>query len=391
MTAPSFTDIALSYHKDFEAAQILYVGVDGSIWHLSGQGMGEEGVELGRKPKGLYAAPAKTLWSKGAFQEGATFEGVRWEPRDMVFVFNIFAKTGFEFEEIYSRWSRAWSFEEAGTLVYISPISGRREIKVQLLETEEFEPEFDPRLNAYGEMVMTIRAPKPWFTSQPIQDVWVFDGINFKGEVTVSNPTDRPCRLQWVLRSPARFIIPDFSFQDDENARRFIRMPFQKLGTDVTIDTRRDVEQVKCPTIANYWALLAGQQFEFELPPGLPPTKIPVYVDPIPMNPLDLPVEWSIWIAERVTEALAKSRHTDIFTVTPDEMAKWVADAVRTLTPDFMEEWKPEIFNQLIPETIAKWIVQAWGSLNNMAGANLVVTCPRDWSRPFSLTDTRNY
>lgn len=391
MTRPSFEDMAVAYHNDFEAATIEYIGVDGSVWTLSGPGMGAQGVELGRKPRGLYAASGKSIWTSGAFQEGATYEGVRWEPRDMVFKFNIFGRDGYEFEEIYARWAAAWSFDRQGTLVYISPISGRREMKVQLLEAEDFEPEFDPRLNAHGELVMTIRAARPWWTTEPELDMWRFDGTDFNGELVVSNPTDRPCYLRWVLKSPAQFILPDFSFADDEHAKRMVRMPYQKLGTDVTVDTRRDVEQVKCTTIANYWALMNGEQFMFSLPANTPPTKIPVFVDPLPLLPFDVPVEWSIWLANVVTRALDLSPHKEIFDVTPEEMAAWIADAVRTATPDFMEDWKPEIFSQLVPETIAKWITQAWGSLGNMAGSAVTVACPHEWSRPFSLSEERSW
>ena len=373
---------------DWEAATITYTGPNGYEWVLSGPGMGEQGVELGRKPRGLYSASGKSIWNSGAFQEGATFEGMRWEPRDMVITALIFGDDGTDWEETYARWVSSWHFDKPGVLSYTSPNGERRTIPVQLYEASEFEPDFDPRLNGFGEMVMTIRSARPWWESTPDYDLFRFDGTNFAGGyVTVWNPTDRPMSLGWALKGPARWVLPDVDPSDESTKDRVIRMPFQRIGWDVTVDTRADARQVHCNQKPNYWALLGGQFFMNEVPPNTPPTRVPVYIDPLPTIPFAVPVEWSIKLAEFVTAQIAAlpEENATIFTTTPEQLGEWVEEFVRTLTPDFIERLNPDLFSQLVPSTIAGWVVEAMGSLGNMAGAEAMVVMRRDWMGPWGI------
>lgn len=369
---------------DWKAARITYIGPNGLRWDLSGDGMGAQGVELGRKPRGLYAASGKSIWNSGAFQEGATFEGLRWEPRDMVFTAQIYGTDGRDWEDVYALWMASWSFEEPGVLEYEAPGGRTHRIPVQLYEVPDFEPDFDPRLNAYGEMVMTVRSARPWWESDTEYAMWRFDGKDFTGEVTVWNPTDRPLRLGWALKGPARWILPDIELGGPDTDR-MVRMPFQRIGWDVTVDTNADARQVHCNQKPNYWALMGGQFFMHEIPPNTPPTTLPVYIDPLPVLPFHLPVEWSIKLAEFVTEQIAKLPDTTIFETTPETLGQWVEEFVRTLTPDFMENLNPDLFSQLIPSTIAGWIVEAVGSLGNMAGAEAMVVMRREWMGPWGI------
>lgn len=369
---------------DWEAARITYTGPNGYEWVLSGPGMGEQGVELGRKPRGLYSASGASIWNSGAFQEGATFEGMRWEPRDMVITAQIYGDNGDDWEATYARWVSSWHFDKPGTLSYTSPNGETRTLQVQLYEASQFEPDFDPRLNAYAEMVMTIRSARPWWESAPDFDLWRFDGKNFVGEVTVWNHTDRPLRLGWSLKGPARWVLPDPEIGGPDE-HRTVRMPFQRVGWDVTVDTRPEARQVHCNQKANYWALMGGQFFMHEIPPNTPPTKIQVFIDPLPVIPFHVPVEWSEKLARFVTDMIAAlpDPAATIFTITPEQLGEWIEDFVRTLTPDFIENLNPELFSELIPENIAGWVVEAVGSLANMAGAEAMVIMPREWMGPW--------
>ena len=378
----------MSIPNDYRPALIEYVGVDGSTWVLSGPGMGEQGVELALKPKGMYGAPVKTIWRSGANQDGGTYEGQRHPARDIQWAIHLFGVDGYDLEDVYGRWSRAWSTSKTGTIRYTTPSGVTRTIAVQLVEMINTEPDRDPRLTGYVKLALDIRAPRPWYQSEPARDAWRFDGINFVGHVTVSNPTDRPSALRWSLKSPARFILPDYSWvEGDEHENRMVRMPFQKLGQDVAIDTQEGEPTAVCPGYPNYWALLGGQDFLYTVPPGTPPTTIPIYVDPLPTIPFNLPIEWSMWLAEKVTEQINQLPDTTVFTTTPEQMAEWIADAVREVTPDWLEDLSPDIIGEMIPSTIAGWITQAFGSLGNMAGAAAMVEMPREWDGPWGLSE----
>lgn len=375
--------------REFGKADIVYVGIDGSRWNLSGENWGDQGAYLGRQPRGLYSASGSAIWNQGAFQEGATFEGLRWEPRDMVFEIVLEAFSDVDFEEVYTRWQSAWSFVKQGHLEYTSKTSGTRVLPVQLLEVSEFEPEFDPRLNGHGVLVMTIRAGKPWWRSESDFDSWVFDGRNFAGDsVTVWNPTDRPLRLRWALTGPARFILPDFDFDnsDGEQGERMVRIPFIRYGWEATVNTDPHKMAITCPQNENLWAQMGGQQFEFEIPPHTPPTDIPVFVDPLPVLPFTVPPEWSMWLAEQLTVVLSNLPEGTIFDTTPEMMADWIKGIILTMTPDFLERWSL-LFAEVIPNQIADWIVEAYGSMNNMAGASATVEMPREWMGPWGLSE----
>lgn len=255
-----------------ELARIEVEGVDGSTWVLNGVGAGREGVHLGESPDGIYDAPVRTLWQQGAFQEGASPNGARWDARDIVFTAMIQRVAGRSWQEVDSAWRRAWSYT-ADSILRVTTPSGTRELKLRMFEAPKFAPDMDPRVNEFGEVVMTCRAGDPFWREQPDKHTVTASATSGTEVVTVVNPTDKDMWLRWVLSLGSRWTIPDFDFS---GGSRTVTMPTAYTSRDVLIDTHPLREQVVVPDWANAWEAMGGVQLLHPVPAYTPPTDVPV-------------------------------------------------------------------------------------------------------------------
>lgn len=255
-----------------DLATVEVEGVDGSVWRLHGPGAGREGVRLGTSPEGLYDAPVRTLWQQGAFQEGSTPNGVRWDARDVVFVALVQPRGSRSWQDVDSAWRRAWSYT-ADSILRVTTPSGTRELKLRMFEAPKFTPETDPRINAFGEVVMTCRAGDPFWREQPDKQAVTASGASGTEYLRVVNPTDKEMWLRWVLSPGSRWTVPDFDFS---GGSRTVTMPTAYTSRDVLIDTHPLREQIVVPDWANAWEAMGGVTLLHPVPPYTPPTDVPV-------------------------------------------------------------------------------------------------------------------
>lgn len=255
-----------------DLARIEVEGVDGSTWVLNGPGAGREGVHLGESPDGIYDAPVRTLWQQGAFQEGASPNGVRWDARDVVFTAMVQGVSGRSWQDVDSQWRRAWSYTEDSVLRVTTP-SGTRELRLRLFEAPKFTPDVDPRVSEFGEVVMTCRAGDPFWREQPDKQTVVASSASGTEYLDVFNPTDKDMWLRWVLSPGSRWTIPDFDFA---GGTRTVTMPTAYTSRDVLIDTHPLREQIVVVGWANAWEAMGGVQFIHPVPAYTPPTSVPV-------------------------------------------------------------------------------------------------------------------
>ena len=248
-------------------AVIEVEGVDGSVWRVHGRGSGVEGVHLGEKPDGIYDAPVRTLWQQGAFQEGASPNGTRWDARDVVFTALIQSTPARSWQEVDSAWRRAWAYDRDSVL-RVTTESGTRELRLRMFESPKFTPDHDPRVDEFGELVMTCRAGDPFWHEQPVKTV-----LTSPGPVTVVNPTDKEMWLRWVKSAGIRPTVPDFDFS---GGRRTVTLPSSFTSREILIDTHPLREQIVSPGWANAWEAMGGVQFLHPVPPHTPPTEVPV-------------------------------------------------------------------------------------------------------------------
>lgn len=247
-------------------------GVDGSLWTIHGPGAGAEGVFLGPSPVGLFDAPVRSLWDQTAFGVGAEFRDVRFEPRDLVFAALVMDVPGRSWEQVDSDWRRAWDFRR-DTLIHVTSGSGTRTLAARLFESPEVVSEYDPRVNEFATVTMTVRAGNPFYTSLPEHNSVVASGASGSKTLIVSNPTNVPLHLEWALTPGARWQIPDHDFA---GGNRAITMPAAFKDHSVHINTDPLEEQIYVPGLPNAWALMGGVSFIHEVPPYTPETLLTV-------------------------------------------------------------------------------------------------------------------
>lgn len=247
-------------------------GVDGSLWTIHGPGAGAEGVYLGTSPTGLFDAPVRTLWDQTAFGVGAEFRDVRFEPRDIVFSALVGDVAGRSWHSVDSDWRRAWDYRR-DTKIHITSESGTRTLLARLFESPETVSEYDPRVNEFAVVTMTIRAGNPFYSSLPEHNSVQASGVSGSKSLVVSNPTNLPMFLEWALEPGARWTLPDHDFA---GGNRSITMPSAFSSRSVHVDTDPLEEQIYVPGLPNAWALMNGVLFLHEVPPYTPETSLTV-------------------------------------------------------------------------------------------------------------------
>lgn len=273
-------------------ASIHLIGVDGSLWHLSGRNQGAEGVELATAISGTYDAPATTIWNATAFQTGATFYGMRYDKRDIVLPFNVSAAGGIAWETVDGNFRKAWSYLADSTLVVTTETSTRC-LKIRLSQQPEFTPKHDPHLKSWAPIVLTVTAGFPFWVEEDITQTWVSSidtstgSAEQEGHVLVENPTDLPMYLRWVCSAPAQWTLPDFSFGLDynygtgsgaANTERTVTLPKTTAGQDLTVITDPEMPMITAADGSNQWAAMNGVSFLYPVPPETPSTEFPVWV-----------------------------------------------------------------------------------------------------------------
>ncbi|UVF61195.1 minor tail protein [Mycobacterium phage DuncansLeg] len=192
-------------------------GRDGSLWNLSGPGMGAQGVTLSPGAlENFYDAPVKTLYVPGPF--GEEYAGKRAQRREIVFTVQAFDGEPETWSTIDSKWRWAWDYDEESE-IRVTTADGTRYLKVRLMEAPKPYYEKDPHITADNPIVMTVTATFPywretakeykWSTLQT-QDMTTFDIFNY-GDV--------PIFLRWFVTAPGLWILPDFSWGNDMYSR----------------------------------------------------------------------------------------------------------------------------------------------------------------------------
>ena len=261
-------------------ALIEIIGVNGEHWTVSGDGMGEQGVELADDPEGLFdEAPFTSIWQQGADQEGATYLATRVEPMDLTLVFDIFGDlaTGQSWEDVEGRFFASFAADRPAT-IQITTEEGRRSLRVVKLEKSKQLSVKDPRITGYSQMMLVLRAPWPFWEGETFYSTWTAPTASASGSITVFNPTDRPLWLHWAATARGRWTIPDYNFNGGEWATRKVTTPLLTTGQDLTIDTYPRNERYVAADGHNIAGRFAGVDFLHPIPPGTPRTTLPVSV-----------------------------------------------------------------------------------------------------------------
>jgi hypothetical protein len=250
-------------------------GVDGQWFTLAGPAAGDEGVYLGTDIKGLFEPPVKVVHEEPGNWPGARYLNHRVQKRELTFAVEILAGRTDSWLSRDSEWRKAWAFDRDSKLYVTTEESGTRWLKVRLLESPEVEMFFDPNGNGVNRTVMVVVAtdpywyeddevysavtqedtrfdpnelqlPWPWPQKElPRETLWL--EVNPKSCRNGLNPTDQWIFPKWTVpgstEKPADpyipglpwlgapksqatiWVLPDYSWKQDENANRRLKLP----------------------------------------------------------------------------------------------------------------------------------------------------------------------
>ena len=273
-----------------------------AVFHVHGDQEGAEGVFLAAgQVHQLYETLVKTTWKTGAFQEGARVKGVKWLAKDTTLGFHI-KETFTEYElndslfrQCFDYMPDPWDLNPPPTTIQVdTTISGTRSLDVLMYEPPDFDADIDPIRQQYGNVLFKLRAGEPfWYEDDAVSSV------TGGGTVTASNPTDQICYQKWVL-TVGTYTLPDVQWVGPKGAR----VPGGPNGAravgPITVTTANggavvdlDGQQlmIRDANNTNLLAPLAGQFFNFPIPPYTPATALPVAGGG--MAQLVMPRHWS--------------------------------------------------------------------------------------------------
>ena len=288
-----------------------------TTFHVYGDNAGQEGVWLAHgQVNGLYDAPVTSTWKQGAFQEGSTHKATKWAARDLLLGFHIVdTTTAWEFND--SAFRLAFDYEqdrwwgagyEPTRLVVETTQSGVRHLEVLMSETPEFDMPNDPSMQRHGNVIMKLRAGRPFWLSDEHVSEYKGGWATGNGTVTVTNPTDRTAYHKMVL-TPATWVLPDYEFAGPPGARtialqRTITVPVLAANGGAVVAWDKQNLMFRDANNTNMLGQLAGVFVEFAIPPYTQPTQLPVAYTGAPAGgatcQLRVPQRWTRpWGLER--------------------------------------------------------------------------------------------
>ena len=246
-------------------------GVNGEVFIIAGPDCGDKGVYLATGVKGLFDPPVKTVWEEPGNWPGARYLNHRILRRDIVFGVEIMGDTAEEWLRRDSQWRRAWAFDQDCVLRITTPESGTRWLKLRLGQQMDTDDAWftDPRLRTINRVALvcvaadpfwysddevftavttedtrfdpnTLNLPWPWPHHQlPVENLTIsVDACNPTDQVifpkwTVPGSTEKPADpwipgLPWLGAPKSKatiWTLPDYSFRDDEQSDRRLRLP----------------------------------------------------------------------------------------------------------------------------------------------------------------------
>lgn len=290
-------------------------GVNGEYFNLT---TGAQGVYLADDTDVagcFYDPPVKVVFEEPGNYPGARYLNHRVLKRDIIFPVEILsdAKTGSKsWLSRDSMWRKAWDFKRPCKLSVTTPDSGTRYMFIYLFESPTVAMRTDPRGNSINLTIMSCIAYDPfWYEDDVVLTAKTKTDTRFKPQAGLTwdrlpkeelrirvgagqgglNPTDQYIAPKWTVPGsteklpnlpypfPAgieipwetapytQFVIPDYSFEDEEHADRRVRTPGLIYGENCVIDVDRRKEQISSESGSQVWARMNGVRFRNLIPP----------------------------------------------------------------------------------------------------------------------------
>lgn len=385
---------------------VTVTGCDGSLWHVSGDKAGSEGVLLCKEFSGVYDAPVTTIRQTTARGIGAQYLDHKFEPRTLVLKFDVKGGNRDRWVEIDSAFRQAWDYSRSTRITFNDRVAGTtRYLDVMLSEAPSDDIDQNTFLIGFSTVGITCIADNPMWLEEDIAESFIFDGLHYKHEMTVENPSDQPMFLYWVVKSPLSVILPDWDVEAIRNSKgfeldsvldyRFVVLPHAGPGMNFIVDTQPDARQIIAPGFPSFWAQMRGQYFEHVIPPYTPPTKLPVYVNPLPWLqtlfktldlPMNAPVPFYLAVAEALQGTIGQIPQSELLTHDFEWLAGKIDEAITSVNSQFDEFLTPAIRSRFKVSSIASLLNDAYTVIGNLPGGGVECRQIRRWSRPWGLS-----
>lgn len=293
---------------------VTLFGIDGSRWDVHGRLAGRQGVWLGAEQvESIYDTPIESQWSETAGARGAKPRRRKYLPRDFVLGFHVDG----DGEPVKGMRESAlsvalasepyqWDPQRAqARMVITAPLQDEpRTLYFEAREAPELESALDPLALEYANVIYSLRAGEPLYSSPDEISSFERSGTSGSGTILVSNPTDIACEYTVEL-TPAKWILPDPSWvgtpgkvaPGGAQAARTLPVEVTTADSIARLTRRRDRLLVATAGGTNLLARQQGKFLQFDLPAWLPPTELPISYTGAPSGgaraEYTLPRKWS--------------------------------------------------------------------------------------------------
>ncbi len=259
--------------------KIVWVDINGRVWHLAGAARGVEGVIIGDDPKGHFFPPHELLFDEGARQDGATFRRSVTSKREIDFKVSIGNLVGLEIADmrhwqmVHDLWWRGWSKKQPGHLCFWTRSKGWRTTQLYLGDAPEPLSGSDPALNLHESYLVSATGFDPFYAALQREVTWVNSAGTNQGVLPVRNDASEDSWALYTCKGPGRYSIQDFDpAADPDGDIRMLRTPMITSGETLRIDLhpRNRTARVYNASgiyLRNVWGQMAGRRILHAIPP----------------------------------------------------------------------------------------------------------------------------
>ncbi|WP_458682293.1 phage tail protein [Prescottella equi] len=290
-----------------EVKLVKLIGVGGDEFHLIGPNAGDRGVWLGTGLEGIYDPPVQVVYEEPANLPGARYLTHRILRRDVVFGVEILNDKGAGNSWLSrdSAWRKAFRYHRDCQLVVETAESGTRTLNMKLGQQPEISLHTDPNGNSVNRAIMTCVAGDPfWYGEEKVYVAKTVTDTTGGGTENLTidtldepiNPTDQMIWPVWVVHAPAKWTIPDYSWEDNELANRRLVLPGLTLNEDTVFHTDPRLPPAVSFSGTNVPGRMGGVRFRHPVPEYTGPGVFNISVTGAPIGSeihLRLPRPWS--------------------------------------------------------------------------------------------------
>jgi hypothetical protein len=261
--------------RDFDTSSPTY-GEDLMTLDLLGPNSAMQGVSLGQTLSGFYHVPRTPIRQSWSYQEGSIpSDFPRVEERLLDFRLITRGATAAEWERVDSMLWQILTYTDDCVIRVTSGTSEPRELKLRLDRKPKDAWTFDPGTQHHYVWDITAVACDPYWYGRELTSTWTNNAGTGSGYLTLQNPSDVECWVQFAsntITGSVTWTLPDGI------SGRTLALPTLTSGQEFLVNTYPLAETLSVMDNSQAWAKMNAKAFLYSIPPGTPPTQVPVSV-----------------------------------------------------------------------------------------------------------------